>query len=560
MTPARISPALCLALSLGLFTSPAFAQGLPFPISDEADAGSVTEAGSASPTESQPVDWLQRGPDLEGTWVVRGTDQNGAYTGELQVIRKDRDYVYVRHLDNGQRDRGAIDVARGMVFLREAPPEHTRGLLDTMHDGDLLGSVSGQRRRLGMFRIAEDGRRLQGRSWLSGEGGGATETLHRREGGLDNNKVDLLIDGPEAFPSIYDAVEGAQSQICLQTFSWFDDDAGERMARLLGEKVAEGVEVRCLIESFPQFGGLRWKTGKLLEELGVKVIIQNKLWAGVATSIGRNFKKLVGASVPTENRGLLTHDHRKLIVVDGIVGFTGGMNIGDKYEQGTTWHDIHCRVEGSAVMEMERLFWDRWHSAGGKGEAKPLAPTEDWPGDLRVDVQENLPGVRLEITESYLEEINGARNEILITNPYMLYDPVVNALKKRASEGVRTVVILPSNDLTDEALARDAFFYIQNDVVNSGVELYKYRDRMTHGKVAVFDRINTTVGTTNLDMMAMERNSELNLFIPDRGFAATTIQRVFDADMPKSDRIAVVKLSWWERVKGFVMHLLRRFL
>ena len=142
----------------------------------------------------------------------------------------------------------------------------------------------------------------------------------------------------------------------------------------------------------------------------------------------------------------------------------------------------------------------------------------------------------------------------------MLYDPVVDAVNAKAREGVRTVVIVPSNDLNDEALARDAFLWIQNDMVRSGVELYKYRERMSHGKVAVFDQQQATIGTTNLDAFAMVHNAEVNLWLDDHRFAQDLTQRVFVQDIPNSNRVKVRKLSFWEKVRGRIMYSMRRFL
>lgn len=232
------------------------------------------------------------------------------------------------------------------------------------------------------------------------------------------------------------------------------------------------------------------------------------------------------------------------------------MNIGDKYLEGTDWHDLHCRVEGSAAAAMEATFWDRWRAAGGQGAPRAIDPVPG-PGALVVDVLENVPGLKLDVTQRYLREMSAAQREILIENPYMLYDPVVDTLQRKARLGVRVIAILPSNDLNDEALARDAFLWVQNDIVRSGVEVYKYRDRMSHGKVAVFDRQTATIGTTNLDAMSLKWNAELNLFVTDRGFAGTIKRRVFDADIPASDRVKVEELGWWRKVVAGTMHLMR---
>jgi cardiolipin synthase len=506
-----------------------------------------------------------------GRWSVEGVDAARAPFSAVMSFAAGRDgrMTYTRRvLSVGGaavtliEERGAARVRGGFLYTLE----DARGGLDLVdHLSGLEGAQVAPRR--GVYRVGAAGQnvlegRFEGSALRSG-----TETLRRA--GADND-VRLLIDGPEAFPTIYTALRGAKRQICLQTFSWFDDRAGREIADILIAKRREGVEVRCLIEAFPQKGGVGWKTGKYLRENGVEVIVHHTLTEGLKNSISSFGKKLWSAFTglfkkkkpepPREKRGILNHDHRKLIVVDGTVAFTGGMNIGDKYLEGTTWHDVHCRVEGSAVVPMEAMFWERWGAAGGKGRALPVTGSRTGTGALPVEVLENLPGIRLDVTDRYLREIGAARSEILVENAYMLYDPVVNGLKRKAQTGVRVAVILPSNDLNDEAFARDAFLWIQNDVVRSGVEVYKYRTRMSHGKVALFDRQLSTIGTTNLDALACVNNAEINLWIPDRGFARTVQDRVFQTDIPNSDRVKEEKLSWWRKIVAGTMNSIRAFL
>ena len=523
--------------------------------------------------------------DLSGTWRVEGNDNLlGTYQGEITFTpRSGERYDYKRWVRwQGMPsipESGTAIHTGSRLFLRQDDLPRRNGLLPNL-GADTL-DVRAPTGRHAVFRPGDDARELLGVFMIPGTIERGRETLSRVSSqasderelqgydfpGSGLNSVELLIDGPEAYPAMRRAIDDAQSSVCVQFFSWFDDETGRSMADLLRKKAREGVKVRVLMEAFPQMGGVGWKIGPYMKEAGVEVIIHHTITEGTKNSfknLGRKLKngflRLFGRKKdeqPRESRGILNHDHRKIVVADGKIAFTGGMNIGTKYEEATTWHDTHCSVVGPAVTELEAMFFERWRAAGGKGEPEPAPDWSRHDGTLRVDVVENLPGLRLDITDRYISEVNNARSEVLVQNAYMLYDPVVNALKNKASSGVRTVVILPSNDLNDEALARDAFLWIENDVVRSGVELYKYRDRMTHGKLAIFDRRVTTVGTTNLDRMAMELNAEVNLFIPDGGFANYANERVFVQDIPNSDRIWVGKLSWWERVKATVMHMMR---
>lgn len=483
---------------------------------------------------------------LSGEWQVEGPRPGRVRFSRAGAMR----WRYQR-----EGETGVAWQLGGAVMLRADPPADGAGFHTRLAESHWDPRARGQD-AIYRFQPAGELRQVSG-----GDPRRAGESLRAlRPGG---SHLQLLIDGPEAYPQMFAAIARARRSICVQFFSWFDDESGRRFADALIAKARQGVQVKVLMEAFPQKGGLGWKTGPYLRQGGVDVMLHHKMTEGLKNSFTGFFRRLWnglrGKKETREKRGFLNHDHRKLLVVDGREAFTGGMNVGDKYEQGVEWHDIHCHVLGPAVTEMEAMFWDRWRAAGGKGCALPaVSPVTSGP--YPVEVRENLPGIRLDITDRYLREIRAARSEILIENPYFLYDPVVNALKAKAGQGVRTIVIIPSNDLNDEALARDAMFWCQNDIVRAGVQLRKYRDRMCHGKVAVFDRRLATVGTTNLDKLAMENNAELNLFVPDARFSRITIERVFIPDVCGSDPVAVQKVSWWQRLKGAVMYAMRGFL
>jgi cardiolipin synthase A/B len=233
------------------------------------------------------------------------------------------------------------------------------------------------------------------------------------------------------------------------------------------------------------------------------------------------------------------------------------MNVGKEYEH--TWHDVHARVEGSAVAELERLFLDRWRAAGEEAETPAPAP-ESWPGDMSVDVVAALPGVSQAIKARYLREVDQAQARVLVENAYFLEDDIISSMCRSAGRGVRNVLVIPADKTHDVGIVRDAFAFVANDVVRAGVELYKYDGRMTHAKVAAFDGRVATVGSSNLDSMALTKLAECNLFVNDHRFARTLEERVFVTDLPRSTRQGVRKLSWWEKVKGGTLHLGRSFL
>ena len=498
--------------------------------------------------------------ELAGLWRVGGVDARGErFTGALTLLYTPRGLCYTRRLAGATTDEvGDARLVAGRLYLCERPP--AAGL--TLQLTGLTPNAAEPRRAV-YAADASGPHVLDGRFTGSPRASGH-ETLRRADA---DNALELLVD-TEAFPRVFQALRGARRSIYLQTFSWFDDATGFEVARILAAKRAEGLDVRCLVEAVPQKNGVGWKVGKYLKEQGVDLRLHHGLGSGIVESlksVGRKITGLLGrligrkAPAPRESRGVLNHDHRKLIVVDGAVGFTGGMNIADKYADAKTWHDVHCRVEGSAARRMVDTFFDRWRASGGKGQpAAPLPP--GGVGDYPVEVLVNVPGLSLEITRRYVDEIGRTTRSIHLENPYLLYDPVVNGLKARAKAGVDVIAIIPDNDRNDEALVRDAFDWIQNDVLRSGVRLFKYRDRMAHGKVAAFDGRLGTVGSTNLDMFAMERNAEINAFVPDARFCETLEAKVFRPDMLNSRRAGVIQLGFWQKLKSGALHAIRSFL
>lgn len=558
--------ALALAVAVGTagaVLGPAQGQdaGLPLP----ARGGSAPSATFAPLPTTRP-DLLDGFAVDRGAWRVSGREaQGGDYTGTMTFQRRGpRLFAFERRLvfASGVQafERGEAAIHQGFLHCEQQVPQGLGGLR-----GAFAGAISEgvTPTRLAVYRLAPDGRRLEGRFKFTGSRRTGVERLEPLGSEATNNKVTLLVDGGEMFPALREALAGAQRSICLQTFIYRDDATGRSVARILSERARAGVEVRLLVDAFGnKLGGL----ARELRAAGVEVVIQHGWGEGIKNSvlgIGRSLwdgvRRLFGGKPkPRERRGLFNHDHRKIIVVDGRVAFCGGMNIGVEYER--EWHDVHAAVEGSAVAQLEAMFFDRWRAAGGRGEAPPAVNTDPWPGTLAVDVVGALPGLSTEIKDRYLREIAGARHRVLIENAYFLDDDVIASMQGAVRRGVRTVLILPPDENHDVPVVRDAFAWAQNDVVRSGVELYKYRDRMVHSKVAAFDGRVATVGSSNLDNMALTLLAEANIFVMDPGFTRELEQRVFARDLPMSDRVQVRKLSWWEKVKSGTLHFFRGIL
>jgi len=522
---------------------------------------------------------VRRSQSLAGRWRLSGEDAAGPYVGEVRFVRAGpTSYRYERTERRPERaeptvqERGAAHFVLGRFFTKADRPRDDEGIVAP------FAGRSGPRDapvRRGLYGLEPSGDALAGFFLLTDGSRGGRERLVRVRAPAEprgRHRIDLLVDGQEMFSAYREELLAAERQISVQTFIYADDSTGRWIAEIMKAKARQGVEVRLLCDASGDYMSREFEDE--LRAAGVEVIVQHRhleglknSLGGIGRSIGRFFGGLFGRrrpEPPRERRGLFNHDHRKITVVDGRVAFVGGMNISREYE--FNQHDIHSRVMGPAVAELEALFFDRWRAAGGEGEAIPVPAEEaaaaaaDPPGDLPCEVVSALPGVSTAIKERYLREIDAATDHVYIEMAYFLDDDIIDALQRAEARGVRTLVILPADDQHNVPVVRDAFRWIQNDVVRSGIELYHYPDRMMHSKVATFDGHTATVGSSNLDNMALTLLAEANIFVPDRRFTYVVDRRVFAVDVRKSVRVGLTRLSFWEKLKGGVLHLIRGFL
>jgi cardiolipin synthase len=504
---------------------------------------------------------------MAGSWRFQGNDRYGAYGGFITFTPDQMgNYIYQRIIDSGagnrpdKGDRGKAELTGAHLHTVENPMAGVAAGLN-------LNQITGQPQRIkhGFYRMDsrfDSGQGFYFKSHLER----GTEQLRRMGANASNNHVQLLIDGNEAFPMMRAELMQAKRSINVQFFIFVTDDTGVWFAKLLAQKAREGVQVRVLLDDYGSF--IHDTIMNEFAASGVEVIFQHDRNTGFKNTLKDIGKSIItlgglfGGKRDKGKRGLFNHDHRKIITIDGRVGFTGGMNIMGLYEH--DWHDIHARVEGNVVKEMEALFWEGWTEAGGT--ATPVAPdprTQDprwWPGNMNVELVDSVPGVHTDIKDRYLSEIAVSRKRILIENAYFLNDDVINALRRKASSGVSTTVIIPKDELNDVAIITQAFKWIRNDILRSGVLLYTYRDRMTHGKVAAFDGVVSTVGSCNLDDLALEKLYEANLFIQDAPFTQLMEDRVFRVDIPKSDLEQIKKQKFWDKLKSGALWFFRGFM
>jgi len=340
------------------------------------------------------------------------------------------------------------------------------------------------------------------------------------------NRVELLRDGREAYPSMLAAIAGANEQILLEMY-WFDSDkAGRRFAEALAEAAARGVETALLYDAVGSIG-VDESMFDELRKAGVKVA-------------------QFGPIAPWRRRfrldRLTRRDHRKVLVVDGEIGFTGGINVANAWlsveDGGGGWRDDMVRVEGPVVRGLIRGMLSAWRHAGGEpiGRTRPSHHGHAQPGSqLARVIGEGYSKVRHEITRAYVHQLYHAKKTAWIRNAYFVPDPsVTRALTRACDRGVDVRVLVPAE--TDVEIVRHASRATWARLLRHGVRIYEYDGAILHAKSAVIDGRWSTIGTFNLDYLSLRWLLEVNLCVLDDDFGST-MQRSFLYDLEQSREV-----------------------
>ena len=341
------------------------------------------------------------------------------------------------------------------------------------------------------------------------------------------NKVRQLVNGEQIFPAMLGAIRGARKTITFETYVFWSGTIGREFVDALTERARQGVKVHVLLD---------WIGGQLDDEQ-IERLQQN----GVQV---RRYN-----SPRWYNLHLLNNrTHRKLLVVDGVKGFTGGVGIADLWRgNGASpihWRDTHFQVEGPVVGQMQSAFIDNWMQATGEvlhGESylPELAPA----GPHRAQVFTSSPGGGSESMQlMYLLSITSAARSIRLSASYFVPDTVaVNALAAAARRGVKVQIILPGQ-YQDWEIVRRASRATWGPLLRAGAEIYEYLPSMYHVKVMIVDALWVSVGSTNFDARSFAINDEANLNVYDARFAADQIG-IFEEDLRHSRRVT---LHDWE--------------
>ncbi|HEY0990880.1 MAG TPA: phosphatidylserine/phosphatidylglycerophosphate/cardiolipin synthase family protein [Kofleriaceae bacterium] len=362
-------------------------------------------------------------------------------------------------------------------------------------------------------------------------------------------EIAVLRDGAETYPAMLAALAAAERTICFETYILAADRTGDRFKAVLIERARAGVRVRVIYDAVGSFG-LPDSWVDELRSAGCAVIDFNPI-------------------APWRRRFHLSHrDHRKIIVVDDRVGFTGGLNIADDYaaveDGGVGWHDMHCRVTGPIVLDLARMFRRTWRRAGGASYPPPVAQPHEPPSGrasyLRL-LDNTLRRQRTTVRRAYLHVIRAARASVLIQNAYFLPDRGLRrALTKAVARGVDVRVMVPGR--SDVRLIEWATLYVLRRLARRGVKIYQWRGVMMHAKTATVDGVWSTIGSYNFDAQSRFNNLEVTVEILD-GATADALEKTFASDMTHAepfDEQAWLRLPWWRKALAWIGYRLRRLL
>lgn len=386
-----------------------------------------------------------------------------------------------------------------------------------------------------------------------------------REEGIrfsDNNSVTLLMSGQEKFDDMFCAIRQARSSVHLEYFNFRNDSIASLLFDLLAEKAKEGVEVRALFDGFGNDSNnqpLLKKHIKAIRKRGIEIYEFDPI------------------RFPWINH-VFHRDHRKIVVIDGQIAYTGGMNVADYYINGTPqvgeWRDMHCRIDGDEVNTLQAIFLRIWnktarqnvHGAkyfrGIRGgyyfhDLKP--DTCCTAGHKMVGIINREPRTSNKIIRQfYFNAINDAKDSIKLVNPYLtLTGKLKRALKRAVKRGVKVEVMVSAK--SDIPLTPDCVFYNVHKLMKHGVDVYIYEPGFHHTKIIMVDGMFCTVGSANLNSRSLRFDYEENAVIIDPCTTAE-LSHMFDHDKTRSFKLTPEKWkefrTGWQKFVGWFAHFL----
>ena len=364
---------------------------------------------------------------------------------------------------------------------------------------------------------------------------------------LSRNKATLLVNGEKKFPEVIKCLEGAKDFIHIEYYIYDHDEIGTRIAEILMRKVKEGVTVRFIYDDFGSHS-IKKSLVREMREAGVKVFPFYKI-------------KLVFFANRINYR-----DHRKIIIIDGKVGFIGGINVSDRYINNDKvngrlyWRDTHIKLEGPAVSSLQFNFLTNWNFCSGENIQAdryyfPILVAEGKGEDLVQVVAGGPDYPRPNIMLTYFAAIVSAVKKVYITSPYFIpNDSICDALQKAALSGIDVRLLVPK--ISDSKFVNAASRSYYGELIASGVKVYLYKKGFVHAKTIMVDENLSIVGTANMDSRSFDLNFEITAVVYSERICSE-LETSFMKDIEDSDEISLEEWSSRSRYSRFVDKIAR---
>ncbi|WP_373301298.1 cardiolipin synthase [Levilactobacillus andaensis] len=347
------------------------------------------------------------------------------------------------------------------------------------------------------------------------------------------NRVRIITDGHDLFHLMMEDIERAHSSIHIEFYTFYNDQIGNDILDLLVKKARTGVEVRVIYDPWGSMG--TWK--KFFKPL---------------MDVGGHVEPFLGTRSAIIDFRLNFRDHRKIVTIDGQIGYVGGFNIGDQYlgrkEKFGYWRDTHLRIVGSGVFSLQARFMLDWNATDRDHPFKDdqiehrYFPLTKVKGETSLQIVSSGPDSDLQqIKMGYMRLIQTAEKRLWIQTPYLIPDDsVLDSLRIAAMAGIDVRIMIP--DKPDHAFVYRATQYYARQLADDGVKIYFYHNGFIHAKTMVVDGKIASVGSANMDYRSFKLNFEINAFIYDSEIA-TQLEEIYEADMRHSELITPEKFK-----------------
>ena len=367
----------------------------------------------------------------------------------------------------------------------------------------------------------------------------------------NGNEVKLIMSGKDKFDLLFEDIRQAKSSVHLEYFNFRNDSIASLLFDILREKRKQGVEVRALFDGFGNDSN-----NQPLKKHHIKSLRDDSI----------DIHEFDPVRFPWVNH-IWPRDHRKIVVIDGRIAYTGGMNVADYYIVGTKqvgeWRDMHCRIEGPVVNELQNIFVRIWQKVTKEQLTDKKYFQAQEKGDKMVGIANREPNKTNKIMRQfYINALDDAQDSVQIINPYFTLTPSVKkAIHRAIKRGVKVDILVSAK--SDIPLTPDAVFYNVHKLMKKGANIWLYQPGFHHSKIMMVDGRFCTVGSTNLDARSLRYDYEVNALIINKE-VTQELQDMFIRDTKKS--VKLTPEEWnkfrtgWQKFRGWFAQLFTPFM